>query len=70
LLSWIMPADGMLAARSTAATSARPASRSNFRSRVSEHSRQSKFVCKVIVFRRGARSDHKMLGFGGATFSP
>ena len=49
LLSWIMPADGMHAARSPAATSARPASRSNFRSRVSEHSRQSKFVRKVTV---------------------
>src|SRR6516225_11037721 len=63
LLSWIMPADGILAARSPAATSARPALRSNFRSRLSEHSRQSKFVRKVTVCRRGGFLGHKKLGF-------
>jgi hypothetical protein len=45
--------DGMLAARSPAATSARPASRSNFRLRVSEHPHQSKFRRKVTLCRAG-----------------
>ena len=53
LLSWIMPADGILAARSPAATSARPASRSNFRPRVSEPSHQYKFARKSTACRRG-----------------